>query len=239
MMLGFRRPEEDCAPALRAAADERPGAPGQTGGAEPYRIAVFASGSGSNFQAIVDAVRAGELDVSIELLVSDRPEALVVERAIHAGIPRFTFRAREYASKEDYETAILNKLRELRIDLVVLAGYMRIVGPTLLAPYEGRIINIHPSLLPAFPGVNAIGQALAYGVKQTGVTVHFVDAGMDTGPIIAQEAVPVYDGDTEQSLAERIHSVEHRLYPRVIRWLREGRVRLREDGRRVAVTPKP
>lgn len=199
----------------------------------PFRIAVFASGSGSNFQAIVDAVQAGKLDVEVGLLVCDRPGAKVVERAAAAGVETFAFRPKEYASKEAYESEIVRRMQERRIDLVVLAGYMRIISCTLLLPYEGRIVNIHPSLLPSFPGLDAIGQALAHGVKVTGVTVHFVDGGMDTGPIIAQRAVEVAEGDTADSLADKIHPVEHELYPSVIRAIREGKVALSGDGRRV------
>lgn len=199
----------------------------------PFRIAVFASGSGSNFQAIVDAVQAGKLDVEVGLLVCDRPGAKVVERAAAAGVETFAFRPKEYVSKEAYESEIVMRMREKRIDLVVLAGYMRIISDTLLLPYEGRIVNIHPSLLPSFPGLDAIGQAVAHGVKITGVTVHFVDGGMDTGPIIAQRAVEVAEGDTADTLADKIHPVEHELYPSVIRAIREGRVALSGDGRRV------
>jgi phosphoribosylglycinamide formyltransferase-1 len=198
----------------------------------PFRVAVFASGSGSNFQAILDAARSGELDVSVELLVCDRPKAKVVERAQIAGVETFAFRPKDYESREQYETEIAGLLRQKQIDLVVLAGYMRIVGETLLKAYEGRIINIHPSLLPSFPGLDAIGQALRHGVKVTGVTVHFVDGGMDTGPIIAQRAVEIAENDTEETLAEKIHAVEHALYPYVIQQIRKGRVSLSEDGRR-------
>jgi len=198
----------------------------------PFRVAVFASGSGSNFQAILDAARSGELDISVELLVCDRPKAKVVERAQIAGVETFAFRPKAYESREQYETEIAGLLRQKQIDLVVLAGYMRIVGETLLKAYEGRIINIHPSLLPSFPGLDAIGQALRHGVKVTGVTVHFVDGGMDTGPIIAQRAVEIAENDTEETLAEKIHAVEHALYPFVIQQIRKGRVSLSEDGRR-------
>jgi phosphoribosylglycinamide formyltransferase-1 len=199
----------------------------------PFRIAIFASGSGSNFQAIVDAVQSGKLDVEVGLLVCDKPNAKVVERAAAAGVDTFAFRPKEYPSKEAYEAAIVERLQKKEIDLVVLAGYMRIITDTLLKPYEGRIVNIHPSLLPSFPGLDAIGQALAHGVKVTGVTVHFVDGGMDTGPIIAQRAVEVAGGDDAESLASKIHPIEHELYPHVIRAIREGRVSVSEDGRRV------
>lgn len=197
------------------------------------RIAVFASGQGSNFGAIVDAVQAGKLDVSIELLVCDKPSAPVVERAKRAGVEAFVFKPKDYASREAYEQEILAIMQQKQVDLVVLAGYMRIITPVLVEPYYGRMINIHPSMLPSFTGVNAMGQALDYGVKVTGVTVHFVDGGLDSGPIIAQEAVEVFEGDTEETLAPRIHAVEQQLYPKVIGWIAEGRVNL--QGRHVTV----
>lgn len=197
------------------------------------RIAVFASGQGTNFQAIVDAVQAGKLDVTIELLVCDKPAAPVVERARKAGVDTFLFTPKEYPSREAYETEIIAELERRGVELIVLAGYMRIITSVLVEPYYGRMINIHPALLPAFPGVNGIGQALEYGVKLTGVTVHYVDGGMDSGPIIAQTAVEVADDDTESSLAERIHAAEQALLPSVIGLIAENRVSL--DGRRVTI----
>lgn len=197
------------------------------------RVAVFASGNGSNFQAIVDAVQAGKLDVTIELLVCDKPQAPVVARAAGAGVEAFVFKPKDYASREAYEQEILAKLQEKQVELVVLAGYMRIITPVLVEPFAGRMINIHPSLLPSFPGVNAIGQALDYGVKVTGVTVHFVDGGLDSGPIIVQRALDVLPDDTADSLAERIHGVEQELYPQVISWIAADKVSI--DGRRVTI----
>jgi phosphoribosylglycinamide formyltransferase-1 len=195
---------------------------------QPFRIAVFASGIGTNFQAIVDAAASGKLDVIVELLVCDRPQAPVVERARLAGVSTFVFRPKDYASREIYEAEIIAELEARQIDLIVMAGYMRLITDTLVKPYYGRIINVHPSLLPAFPGVNSIGQAFEYGVKLTGVTVHFVDGGMDSGPVIAQRAVEVTSDDTEATLAERIHALEHLLYPQAIALIRAGRVRLHE-----------
>jgi phosphoribosylglycinamide formyltransferase-1 len=191
------------------------------------RIAVFASGQGSNFAALIQAQREGKLGGgSIELLVSDKPEAPVAQRAEEAGIPALLLRPKEFASRELYEGAIVAELQRREIGLVVLAGYMRLITPVLLEPYAGRIINVHPSLLPAFAGKDAIGQALAYGVKLTGVTVHFVDGGMDTGPVIAQRSVLVNPGDTAESLAERIHQVEYELYPEVVAAFAAGQVEL-------------
>lgn len=198
------------------------------------RIAVFASGQGSNFAALIEAQRAGQLGGgSIELLVSDWPEAFVASRAEAAGVPALLLRPKEFGSRELYEAEIVAELKRRDIGLIVLAGYMRLITPVLLEPYAGRIINIHPSLLPAFAGKDAIGQALEYGVKVTGVTVHFVDGGMDTGPVIAQRSVEVEAGDTAGSLAERIHQVEYELYPEVVGAFAAGKVEL--HGRHVIV----
>ncbi|UVI30919.1 phosphoribosylglycinamide formyltransferase [Paenibacillus spongiae] len=199
------------------------------------RIAVFASGQGTNFQALADAAQQDRLEgASLELLVCDKPEAPVVERAKRAGVDTFLFRPKEYASREDYEREILAELQKRGIGLVVLAGYMRILTPVMVDAFAGRMINIHPALLPAFPGVGGIKQALDYGVKVTGVTVHFVDGGMDTGPIIAQRTVEVLDGDTEATLALRIHAVEQEVFPWVVQRIASGAVSL--DGRHVTVT---
>lgn len=183
------------------------------------KIAVFASGNGSNFQAILDQIKLGAIDSEIGLLVCDKPHAGVVERAKSAEIPVFCFVPKEYETKADFEREILAALQEHQIDLVILAGYMRLIGSTLLEAYQNKIVNIHPSLLPAFPGKDAIGQAFEAGVKVTGVTVHFVDAGMDTGPIIAQEAIEITEKDTIEMVAEKIHQIEHSLYPKVIKEL--------------------
>ncbi|RUT30462.1 phosphoribosylglycinamide formyltransferase [Paenibacillus zeisoli] len=200
-----------------------------------YRIAVFASGQGTNFQSLVDAAGRGELGgAEIALLVCDKPQAPVVKRAEQAGVEQFLFQPKQYASREEYEREIAAELEKRSIDLIVLAGYMRLLTAVLVEPYEGRMINIHPSLLPAFPGVNAIGQAYDYGVKVTGATVHFVDGGMDTGAVIAQRTVDIREGESIESLEERIHAVEKEMYPQVVRLLAEGRVRL--DGRKVILT---
>ena len=197
------------------------------------RLAIFASGSGSNFQAIVDEVTAGNIPATVDLLVCDRPSAHVVQRAEAMDVPTLVLRPKDFPSRESYEKNILEQLTSRHIDLIVLAGYMRLLTNVLVESYAERIVNIHPALLPAFPGLDGIGDALAYGVKVTGVTVHFVDMGMDTGPIIAQEAVPVLPDDDRESLANRVHQVEHALYPEVIRWIAEGRVKL--EGRHVEI----
>lgn len=175
------------------------------------KIAVFASGSGSNFATIEEACRNGELNAEIVLMVTNKPEAYVVERAKKAGIKFEIFLPKEYPSRDAYEEAILDELREAGAEWLVLAGYMRLIGQPLLEAFSSRIVNIHPSLLPAFPGKDAIRQAIEHGVKVTGVTVHLVDEGMDTGPILAQYAVDVVDGD-EDKTTEAIHAVEHGLY---------------------------
>ncbi|KPB05868.1 phosphoribosylglycinamide formyltransferase [Bacillus sp. CHD6a] len=183
------------------------------------RIAIFASGSGSNFQAITDACQKGLLDATPALLVCDKPGAFVVERATTADIPYFAFAPKSYKTKEEFEEHILLELKRYEVDFIVLAGYMRLIGPTLLNAFKGKIVNIHPSILPAFPGLDAVGQALKYGVKLTGVTIHFVDEGMDTGPIIAQQAIEIGQDDTRETVEKKIHEVEHSFYPKTLQQL--------------------
>ncbi len=183
---------------------------------EKPAFAVFASGSGSNLQRFIDVTQAGGFPAALALVVSDRPECYAVARAEQAHIPVFAFNPKSYPDKAAYEQAILRELQARRVGWIVLAGYMRLIGPTLLEPYPGRIVNIHPALLPAFPGKDAVGQALRAGAVVTGVTVHFVDEGIDTGPAIAQMRVPILPNDTAETLAERIHAIEHRLYPAVV-----------------------
>ncbi|OIJ13670.1 phosphoribosylglycinamide formyltransferase [Anaerobacillus alkalilacustris] len=180
------------------------------------KIAVFASGSGTNFQAIIDATLSGHLKAEIALLVCDKPNALAIERAEKHNIEVFQFLPKNYENKEAFENEILNKLQALNVEWIALAGYMRLIGPTLLKAYEGRIINIHPSLLPSFPGKDAIGQAYDAKVKVTGVTIHFVDEGMDTGPIIAQAPVFIEENDSIEEVRSKIQTVEHKLYPEVL-----------------------
>jgi phosphoribosylglycinamide formyltransferase-1 len=184
------------------------------------KIAVFASGTGSNFAEILESIKTQKINnVEVVLLVSDRPEALAVRRAIDESIPVFSFTAKDYPNKQAYEEEILRNLTELDVDFIVLAGYMRLLGPVLLQAYDRKIINVHPSLLPAFAGKDAIGQALDYGVKVTGVTVHFVDEGMDTGPIIDQRAVTIDSEETRETLIKKIQEQEHKLLPEVIQRL--------------------
>lgn len=180
------------------------------------KIAVFASGSGTNFQALLEASRKDQSKFEVALMVCDKPGAKVIERAEKAGVPAFVFNPKEYDSKNAFEKEILKRLEQDQIEFIALAGYMRLIGETLLRAFEGRIVNIHPSLLPAFPGKDAIGQAFDKKVKITGVTIHYVDEGMDTGPIIDQEAVRVEETDTRDSLQGKIQQIEHQLYPRVL-----------------------
>ncbi|MCH5238981.1 MAG: phosphoribosylglycinamide formyltransferase [Muribaculaceae bacterium] len=175
------------------------------------RIAIFASGNGSNFEAIAEACRQNRLDAQVALCVCDHPGAYVTERAKRLEIPVLEFKPKNYSGKEEYERMILSELQKEEVELICLAGYMRIVGKTLLDAYKEKIINIHPSLLPAFPGVDAIGQALKYGVKVFGVTVHFVDETLDGGKIISQIAIP-YEGGDREEVETIIHAWEHAIY---------------------------
>ncbi|MBS4032331.1 MAG: phosphoribosylglycinamide formyltransferase [Clostridiales bacterium] len=198
------------------------------------RIAVLASGNGSNLQAILDAVDSGEIQGgAVTLVVSDRKNAYALERARIKGIQTKHQSALRYTSREEYDRDLVTYLEEQEIDLVVLAGFMRLLSPYFVLAFNHRILNIHPSLLPAFPGGHGVADALAYGVKVSGCTVHFVDEGMDTGPIILQEAVPVLEKDTAESLHQRIHALEYKLYPRAIDlWVR-GKLKI--QGRRCII----
>ena len=188
------------------------------------RLAVFASGRGSNMLAIANAIEEGRLPgVSIDLVVCDKPSAPVLKKAQELKLKTFVFEAKKFRKKSDYESEILRQLEQSRIQMVVLAGFMRIIGPTLLKVWEGRMINLHPSLLPEFPGKDGIGDAFRAGVRETGVTVHFVDAGVDTGPIIAQERLMIDPAETLDSLEEKIHLLEHQILPQtILRICQEG-----------------
>ncbi|MFS0862740.1 phosphoribosylglycinamide formyltransferase [Fredinandcohnia sp. 179-A 10B2 NHS] len=183
------------------------------------KIAVFASGSGTNFQAIADSVKSGFLQAELVLLVCDKPGAKVISRADLAGVESFIFSPKEYPSKIFFEKDIVQILKEKDVDFIVLAGYMRLIGETLLSAYRHKIVNIHPSLLPEFPGKDAIGQAFEAGVMKTGVTIHYVDEGMDTGPIIAQKELVIEDHDTLESVEKKIHQIEHEFYPQTLQSL--------------------
>jgi phosphoribosylglycinamide formyltransferase 1 len=194
------------------------------------RLAVFVSGSGSNLQAIIDA---NIPTVEIALVFSNNPNAYAIERIKKYGISSLVIDHRGYSSREDYEREILGSIRPYNIDLIALAGFMRILSPYFVSRFNNRIMNIHPALLPAFAGINSVKQALEYGVKYTGCTVHFVDEGVDTGPIILQSVIPILENDTEDSLLERIHDEEHRIYTEAIRLFSEGKLKIK--GRRVSI----
>jgi phosphoribosylglycinamide formyltransferase-1 len=189
-------------------------------------LGVLASGSGTNLQAILDAVAHGTLEARIAVVVSNVASAQALDRARDAGVEALVIPHKAYADRESFDAAVVAALRERGVDLVVLAGFMRLVTGVLLDAFPMRIVNVHPALLPAFPGVHAQQQAFDYGVRIAGCTVHFVDRGTDTGPIIAQAAVPVLDGDDEPALRARILAEEHALLPRVLQWIAEGRVRI-------------
>ncbi len=196
-------------------------------------IGVLASGRGSNFQSIIDAVESGHIDAEIRILMTDNPGAFALERARKHGIEHLVLEPRQYGSRDLYFGTVAEELKKRGVRLVVLAGFMRIVGKPLIEAFPGGIMNIHPALLPAFPGLHGQRQAIDYGVKISGCTVHFVDEGMDTGPVILQAAVPVTDDDTEDSLSERILTFEHRIFPEAIRLFAEGRLEI--VGRRVKI----
>ncbi len=202
------------------------------------RIGVLASGRGSNFRAIVEAVEAGRIPAVVALLVSDRRGAAALDIARAHRIETVVLEPAEHPTREAYDKALIAALDAREVGLVCLAGFMRILGATFVAHFAGRLLNVHPSLLPAFPGLSAQRQALQHGVKVSGATVHFVDEGVDTGPIALQAAVPVAAGDTEESLAARILAEEHRIYPEAVRLFAEGRLRV-EGGRVVAGEEQP
>ncbi|ASS76761.1 phosphoribosylglycinamide formyltransferase [Tumebacillus algifaecis] len=190
------------------------------------KFAILASGSGSNAQVLINWVRAGKIDAELACLVCDRPGAKVIERAEAAEVPVLVYSPKEFVNKAAYEAQLVADLRARGVEYVVLAGYLRICGPTFLEAYAGRTINLHPSLLPLFPGLHAIRDAFEAGVKYTGVTVHFIDEGVDTGPIIRQETVWIAPEDTLETLEAKIHAAEHRLLPEVAAQFLTGQLQL-------------
>jgi len=188
-------------------------------------IAVLASGRGSNFSAIIRAAKKGKIKVNLSLLVCDNPKAGAVGRAKRAGVKIAMIKREDFSSRDDFERKIIEHLQQNNIDLVVLAGFMRMLGPQLLSRYENKIINIHPALLPSFKGAHGIKDAFDYGVKVTGVTVHFVDGQMDHGPIILQSPLRIEEDDTLESLEAKIHKLEHKIYPEAIQLFLEGRLK--------------
>jgi phosphoribosylglycinamide formyltransferase-1 len=194
------------------------------------RIAVLVSGSGTNLQALLDHPVCGP---RIALVLSDRPDVKALERGASDGIESAVLEPKDFEDRETFDRAVVDLLRDRGIDVVVSAGYMRLLGPAVLDAYGGRWLNVHPSLLPAFPGTSGVADALTYGVRVTGVTVFFVDEGMDTGPVVMQEAIEVREDDDRDSLEARVHEVEHRLLPAATAALVEGRIRV--DGRKVTI----
>ena len=193
------------------------------------RFAVFASDRGSNLKAIIEAIREEKIEAELSLVVSDNVDAEALKIAERAGIESLSFNPKDYNKKEEYEYFIIKSLRKREVEFIVLAGFMRILSPYFISEYRGKILNIHPALLPSFPGEHGVRDALKAGVDKTGVTVHFVDEGVDSGPIIVQDIEPIKDGDTEASLLKRLHSIEHRLYSEVINLFAQGKI-LIENG---------
>ena len=211
---------------------------GVPGGNQPqaFRLGVLVSGSGSNLQSIIDNLHNGPAGIEIAVVISDNPDAYGLERAADAGIATAVYPMHEYDSRAGHDIAMANKLEQRGVDLVVLAGYMLIVTTALMDRFPYRVINLHPSLLPAFPGGNPIEDTIAYGARVTGVTVHYVDEDTDTGPIILQEAIEIKYNDTVESLRGRIHEIEHRLLPRAIELIASGRVRFDDANPRNIIT---
>ena len=201
--------------------------------ADILKLGVLISGNGSNLQSIIDHIENGSLNAVIKIVVSNTAEAFGLRRAKKHGIPFSILENKNFKRKEDFDQELIRILQDRGVDLVVLAGFMRILTPTFLRAFPQRVMNIHPALLPSFPGLHAQKQAFDYGVKISGCTVHFVDEGVDTGPIIIQAAVPVLDDDTDETLAARILKEEHRIYPQAIQWFAEGKLDIR--GRKVFV----
>jgi phosphoribosylglycinamide formyltransferase-1 len=200
------------------------------------KLAIFGSGSGTNCQAIIDAVEAGTLDAEIRCILSDVEDAVILDRARKHNIPAIYFDCAPFKTKLDGEAEqqVLKMLEEHDVNFIALAGFMRIVKDGLLRAYEGRMVNIHPSLLPSFPGLDGGKQAFEYGVKYTGCTVHFVDAGVDTGAIINQKIISIDDDDTLESMMEKLHAQEHIAYPEALQWIAEGKVQ--RNGRRITLS---
>jgi len=199
-------------------------------------IAIFCSGNGTNLQAIIDKVKDGFIPARIALVVSDRKDAFALKRAEREGIETLVLSPKGFKAREDYDKELIKVLRKNNIELIILAGFMRLLSPYFIKEYKNRIINIHPALLPAFKGTQGIKDALDYGVKVTGPTVHFVDEELDHGPVILQAAVEVKDDDTEESLLERVHKEEHRIYPEAVKLFTEGRIKI--EGRKVRIIGK-
>jgi phosphoribosylglycinamide formyltransferase 1 len=201
--------------------------------ADLLKLGVLISGNGSNLQSIIDHIEKDSLKAIIKIVISNNPEAYGITRAKKHGIPVVVLKNGAFKNKEEFDLELIRILKNNYVDLVILAGFMRIITPTLLKAFPQKIMNIHPALLPSFPGIHGQKQALEYGVKISGCTVHFVDEGVDTGPIIIQSAVQVFDNDTEETLAARILKEEHKIYPRAIQFFAEGKIEI--NGRKVRI----
>ena len=199
------------------------------------KLGVLCSGRGTDLQSIIDAVKSGQIDATIEIVLTDKPDAYALKRAEKEGITAVCVNRKEYDGRQPFEEELVRRLDAAGVTLVILAGFMRILTPYFVRHYKGRIMNIHPALLPSFPGAHAHRDVLAYGVKVSGCTVHFVDEGTDSGPIILQAAVPVLDGDTEETLGARVLEEEHKIYRRAVQLYCEGRLKV--DGRHVTILP--
>jgi len=197
------------------------------------KLGVLISGNGSNLQSIIDHIEKGSLKAIIKIVISNNPEAYGLTRAKKHRIPVVVLKNGDFKNKEEFDLELINILKKNSVDLVILAGFMRIITSTILNAFPQKIMNIHPALLPSFPGIHGQKQALEYGVKLSGCTVHFVDEGVDTGPIIIQSAVQVFDDDTEEILAARILKEEHRIYPQAIQLFAEGKIEIK--GRKVSI----
>jgi len=195
------------------------------------KLGILVSGNGSNLQAIIDAIEEGSLKAQIEIVISNNPEAFALRRCEKHAIKYIVLNHEDFASREEFDRKMISLLREHEVELVVMAGFMRILTPEFIRAFPLRIMNIHPALLPSFPGLHGQKKAVDYGVKFSGCTVHFADEGVDSGPIIIQAVVPVHPDDTAESLAERILKEEHRIYPQAIQWFAEGRLEVK--GRKV------
>ncbi len=204
--------------------------------ADLLKLGILISGNGSNLQSIIDHIEKGSLKATIKIVISNNPDAYGITRAKKDGIPVVVLKNGDFKNKEDFDLELIRILKNNSVDLVILAGFMRIITSTFLKAFPQKIMNIHPALLPSFPGIHGQKQALEYGVKLSGCTVHFVDEGVDTGPIIIQSAVQVFDDDTEETLAARILKEEHRIYPLAIQFFAEGKIEIK--GRKISIKTK-
>jgi phosphoribosylglycinamide formyltransferase-1 len=202
---------------------------------KPIKIGVLVSGNGSNLQSIIDRIEAGGLNARIVCVISNKPDAFALTRAARHDIPAIILENRSFANRREYDAALVKTLADHEVELVILAGFMRILSEVMVSAFPNAIMNIHPALLPAFPGIHAQKQALDYGVRFSGCTVHYVDCGTDTGPVILQAVVPVEQDDTEESLSARIQMQEHRTFPEAVRLFCEGKIVV--EGRHVRILP--